>query len=124
MPEEGFKIDGKVFPVVTLDEWRNQDFVLARTLTRQPIEALVGPDGDRVLFQQAIVGVAVHHAQPELGIDRVIDYINQLKPTDIEEVGFDDEGDRRPPEPTAEEEAQPSSSFKTSEQPTDAIPEK
>jgi hypothetical protein len=107
--QPGFQIEGKTYPLVTLDEWRNQDFVLARALTRQPIEALVGPDGDRVLFQQALVGVAVHHGQPALGVDRVIDYVGGLKPGDVEEFGFDDEpavvptggGTDLPPKPSS-----------------------
>lgn len=110
--ERGFKVGTRFYPAVPIDDWLNQDFILARTLTRVSVDELLGGQGDYLAVQQALLAVAVWHKNPQQTMDRVIQHVYGIKPADIEEVGFEDldaeEEDARPPDEDAS--ATPSSS--------------
>lgn len=115
----GFDVRGRFYPYIPLDDWFNQDFVLARTLTRVGIDDLVSGKADYLAVQQALLAVAVWHANPDQTMDRIISHVNTIKPSEIDEVGFesdlDTEADAGPPDAGEGDSAPHSSSSGTGE---------
>lgn len=95
--KRGFDVEARFYPYIPLDQWLNQDFVLARTLTRVGIDDLVSGKADYLAVQQALVAVALWHAHPEQTMDRIITRVGLLNPSAITEVGFDDAEDEEVP---------------------------
>lgn len=115
-PKRGFEIGGRFYELVPITDWRNGDFVLARELTRLTSDELFSPDADYNAVQQAFLAVAFWHARPTLRMEKVIDAIYALKPSQIEEVGFDEEpeADAGPPDEEDAERATASASSRSS----------
>ena len=89
--KRGFEVGARFYDYVPISEWLNQDFVLARSLTRVGIDDLVSGKADYIAVQQALLAVAVWHANPEQAMDRIIQFVYTTKPLDIKEVGFEDD---------------------------------
>ena len=99
--KRGFEVKNVFYEYVPLNDWFNQDFVLARTLTRVGIDELVSGKADYIAVQQALFAVAVWHSNPQQQMDRIIQMVNRVKPSEITEVGFpedNEEDDAGPPE--------------------------
>jgi len=113
--KRGFEHKNVFYEYVTLDEWLNRDFTLARTLTRVGIDELLS-GRDYNAIQQASLAVAVWHQAPEQQMDRIIAFVQTMKPADVKEVGFKDdaEDDAGPPDVPASS-PMPSSSPETGE---------
>lgn len=101
--KRGFEHKNVFYEYVPLEEWLNRDFTLARTLTRVGIDDLLAGGRDYNAIQQASLAVAVWHQNPEQQMDRIIAFVNTIKPADVNEVGFKDdpEDDAGPPEDPA-----------------------
>ncbi len=119
MAEKGFQIGGKTYPLVRYEEWFNTDYVLARRLTHVTTQDLFE---DPILLEQALLAIAFQHENPHLRQDQVIAYIGNLKPSDWEDVGFDEEDI---PDPLAggEEKQNDDSSSPSSDESTEPNPE-
>lgn len=114
---QGFRVHDKFYPAVSLSDWRNGDFVLARKVTGVAIDEIVGIRADIPLANQAFVAVAIAQAQPELEHDQIVAYVHKLKPSDMEQVGFTPDEEEHP---TDRGEAPESSSSSTSEPPSES----
>jgi hypothetical protein len=114
--KRGFEHKNVFYEYVLLTDWFNRDFTLARTLTRVGIDELLS-GRDYNAIQQASLAVAVWHANPDQQMDRIIAFVQTMKPAEITEVGFQDddgEGDAGPPDVPASS-ATPSNSPETGE---------
>lgn len=112
VPERrGFEVKGVFYEYVTIDDWFTQDFTLARTLTRVGIDELVSGRADYIAVQQALLAVAIWHQEADQPMDRIISFVNRIKPRDIVEVGFaaDLEDDAGPPDQSTTSTMPPSS---------------
>jgi len=108
--KRGFEHKKVFYEYVPFDEWFNRDFTLARTLTRVGIDKLLSGD-DYNAIQQASLAVAVWHQNPEQQMDRIIQFVQTIKPAELKEIGFTGEdADAGPP-------ADPASSQTTSDSP-------
>jgi hypothetical protein len=115
----GFEVKQVFYEYVPISEWLNQDFVLARSITRVGIDDLVSGHADYIALQQATLAVAVWHANPDQTMDRIIRHVNGLKPAEIEEIGFDD--DIEPEEtPVPLDEPPPKKSAVTGDSPSES----
>ena len=96
--KRGFEHKNVFYDYVPFDDWYNRDFTLARTLTRVGIDELLS-GRDYNAIQQASLAVAVWHQSPEQQMDRIIQFVQAIKPADLTEVGFKDEdADAGPPD--------------------------
>jgi len=99
--KRGFEHKNVFYEYVPFDEWFNRDFTLARTLTRVGIDKLLSGD-DYNAIQQASLAVAVWHQNPEQQMDRIIQFVQTIKPAELKEIGFTGEdADAGPPDAPA-----------------------
>ena len=126
MSEEkrGYEIHERFYPYVPVDQWFNQDFVLAREITRMSIGDLFAGKGDNLAVNLALAAIAVWHGQPDLEMERLIKFMYKLKPADIVEVGFDElpqpEADADPPAGNAGDSPTPASDSSETSKPSTA----
>ena len=112
----GFEVKNVFYEYVPLNDWFNRDFVLARTITRVGVDELVSGRADYIAVQQALFAVAVWHTNPDQQMDRIITFVDGIKPANINEIGFAADGedtDARPPDESSS--AKPSNSPETGE---------
>lgn len=119
----GYQIGQKFYPLVTIDAWNNGDFILAEEITHKAPDVLFDGETSFLTLQQALVGVAMWHAQPALKMEKVVQAVYALNPGKIVEVGMDDEGDARPPD-ADDGKATPKDSSKTSSEASESGREK
>lgn len=117
VPERrGFEVKNVFYEYVPLNDWFNRDFVLARTVTRVGVDELISGRADYIAVQQALFAVAVWHTNPEPPLDRILAFVDGIKPSEINEIGFkddDEDVDARPPDESSS--ATPSDSPETGE---------
>lgn len=82
----GWEIKGVFYPHKDLNTWKRRDIVLARTLTRLPIDDVMAGRHPEAL-DEALCAIAVWGARPELTMDQVIDFVLDLSVDDSRYVG-------------------------------------
>lgn len=125
--QPGFTVNGKFYPLVSIDDWRHDDFKLARRLTDLGPMQLASTEADEVLVKTAAAAVAFFRENTEVPLDKIEKFFGSLKPSDIEPSGFETEKEDDPKDEAAgspRSETPSDSSLSSTEPSTDASLEK
>lgn len=101
-PEIGFKIQGKFYPWVMLDDWKQKETRAARRVAGCSIRQLLTGGSDNSQINFAFATVAFWRGNPIADEDEIVAIMDNLSSGDLELVGFTakPEDDAGPPEET------------------------
>lgn len=102
MAEKGYRIQGRLYPYVPVEEWLNRDFILAKRVSGSSLSDLFAGRADALGERLALGGIAWWHGWPTVDMDKAIEFLWSLKPADITEEGFDEAVSDSPPDGPAE----------------------
>lgn len=95
--KRGWKVGSQFYKFYPVDQWRNGDYVLSEAITRKTSVQLFGDENTSYLtVQNAMLGVSMWRQDPTLKIEDIVSRVWALLPTQVTEVGFED--DASPPD--------------------------
>ena len=99
MSEIGFKIHGKMYPLIVPDDWTVNETRLARKVAGDPLGKLI-QKGDHYMINVAYAAAAWWRANPLASEDDAETALGALTAKDIEFVGGQKADDAGPPDET------------------------
>jgi hypothetical protein len=108
--EQGWRIRGRFYPIVWLQDWKRGEHILANRITGLGDELFDG--GHAVALDTAYMAVAVWRVNPTQPIEKIIRFVFELSDADVEEVGLTevDEEEATDEDPTPGDASPPPSS--------------
>ena len=99
MAEIGFKIHGKMYPLIVPDDWTINETRLARKVAGDPLGKLI-QKGDHYMINVAYAAAAWWRANPLASEEDAENALGALTAKDIEFVGGQAKDDAGPPDET------------------------
>lgn len=103
-PDIGFKIQGKFYPWVVLDNWKQKEARAARRVAGCTIRELLTGGSDNTQINFAFATVAFWRGNPLADEEEIVRVMDNLTPGELELVGFGApaaaEDDAGPPDAT------------------------
>ena len=116
MSEIGFKIHGKLYPLIVPDDWTVNETRLARKVAGEPLGRLI-QKGDHYMINVAYAAAAWWRANPLASEEDAESALGELTAKDLEFVGGKAKDDAGPPDETPSEDSSGSTGASSEENP-------
>ncbi|HET6917184.1 MAG TPA: hypothetical protein VFH56_13915 [Acidimicrobiales bacterium] len=120
MAEIGFKIHGKMYPLIVPDDWTVNETRLARKVAGDPLGRLI-QKGDHYMINVAYAAAAWWRANPLASEEDAENAVGALTAKDIEFVGGQGSDDS-PPDGTLSEDSSVNTGASSEENPAASVP--
>ena len=121
MAEIGFKIHGKLYPLIVPDDWTIDETRLSRRISGEPLGRLI-QKGDHHMINVAYAAAAWWRENPLATEEDAAVALGRLTAKDLEFVGGQTEGDAGPPDETPSEGSSANTGPSSEETPESADP--